>query len=97
MQNHHLAIGSGINMDETEQMSPDINAPRMEKIYFSVPEPLLRQALDIAEAEGWKPAELHRIFWERGFAQFCEGSNKRLINERLRRKASQDGDADESP
>jgi len=65
---------------------PETNAPKMIKIDFSVPEALLKEALSIAEAEGWKPAELHRIFWEKGFAVHAEGSNKRLINRRLRTK-----------
>lgn len=68
---------------------PETNAPRMVRIDFSVPEALYKEALELAEAEGWKPAELHRIFWEKGFAVHAEGSNKRLINRRLRSQISE--------
>ncbi|PMB00006.1 hypothetical protein CEN50_04995 [Fischerella thermalis CCMEE 5268] len=65
---------------------PGTNAPRMIRIDFSVPEALYQEALELAEAEGWKPAELHRIFWEKGFAVHAEGSNKRLVNKHLRER-----------
>lgn len=70
---------------EVEQM-PETNAPKMIKIDFSVPENLLEDALELAKAEGWKPSELHRVFWEKGFAVHAEGSNKRLVNKQLRKK-----------
>lgn len=65
---------------------PETNAPKMTKIDFAVPTALLRDAEEMAQAEGWKPAELHRIFWEKGFAAHAEGSNKRLVNKQLREK-----------
>ncbi len=65
---------------------PETDAPKMERIEFSVPTPLLEDAREIAQREGWKPAELDRIFWERGFANYAEGSNKRLVNKGLREK-----------
>ncbi len=71
------------------QEMPETNAPKMIKIDFSVPEALLKEAMAIAETEGWKPAELHRIFWEKGFAVHAEGSNKRLINRRLRSRSDE--------
>lgn len=76
-------------MDKTivaENKMPETNAPKMVRIDFSVPEPLLKEAIAMAESEGWKPAELHRIFWEKGFAAHAEGSNKRMINKGLRSK-----------
>ncbi len=63
---------------------PETNAPDMVKINFSVPQPLYEEAITLAEAEGWRPAELFRIFWEKGFAAHAEGSNKRLVNKKLR-------------
>lgn len=65
---------------------PETGAPNMEYVRFSVPAPLLEEARALAESEGWKPAELDRIFWERGFASYCEGSNKRRVNRQLRGK-----------
>jgi hypothetical protein len=74
---------------QSQVTMPETNAPRMVRIDFSVPEALYKEALELAEAEGWKPAELHRIFWEKGFAVHAEGSNKRLINRRLRSQISE--------
>ena len=71
---------------------PETDAPKMEYVKFSVPAPLLKEALELAEAEGWKPAELHRIFWERGFAAYAEGSNKRGVNRSLRKKRLEEED-----
>ncbi|MCC5636288.1 hypothetical protein LC593_10550 [Nostoc sp. CHAB 5844] len=65
---------------------PETNAPKMVKITFAVPEELHQQILDLAAAEGWKPAELHRVVWVLGFNAYAEGSNKRLVNQNLRRK-----------
>lgn len=65
---------------------PETNAPNMVKITFAVPEVLHQQILDLAAAEGWKPAELHRVAWMLGLSEYAERSNKRLINENLRNK-----------
>lgn len=74
------------------QTMPEINAPKMVKVDFSVPEPLYKEALELAEAEGWKPAELHRIFWENGFAVHAERSNKRMVNRGLRKRLDSESD-----
>jgi hypothetical protein len=71
---------------EVETPMPETDAPNMAYIRFAVPQPLLEEALELAQAEGWKPAELHRIFWERGFAAYAEGSNKRRVNRQLRER-----------
>lgn len=76
------------------EVMPEINAPKMIKIDFSVPEPLYQQALELAEAEGWKPAELFRVFWVMGFAAHAEGSNKRMVNRNLRKHSNSNNDAD---
>ena len=75
-------------MEETNpsETMPRTDSPRMVEIKFAVPAELLADAQQMADQEGWKPAELHRIFWERGFAAYAEGSNKRLVNKRLRKK-----------
>ncbi|MDZ8138852.1 MAG: hypothetical protein RM049_26710 [Nostoc sp. DedQUE04] len=67
---------------------PETNAPKMVKITFAVPEELHQQILDLASAEGWKPAELHRVVWVLGFNAYAEGSNKRLVNRNLRSKSA---------
>jgi len=69
---------------------PDIDAPKMVRIDFSVPGPLLEQMQELAKDEGWKPAELHRMLWVLGFAAYTEQSNKRLINDRLRANKAKD-------
>ncbi|MBD2370990.1 hypothetical protein H6G63_30030 [Leptolyngbya sp. FACHB-402] len=69
---------------------PETDAPKMEVVKFSVPAPLLEEARELAKAEGWKPAELDRIFWERGFAAYAEGSNKRGVNRNLRKQRSEE-------
>lgn len=65
---------------------PEIQAPEMVRIEFPIPAPLYEDFLQLAAIEGWKPAELHRILWEKGFVAHAEGSNKRLINRQLRQR-----------
>jgi hypothetical protein len=69
---------------------PDSDAPKMVRIDFSVPAPLLEQMQELAKDEGWKPAELHRMLWVLGFAAYTEQSNKRLVNDRLRANKAKD-------
>lgn len=69
---------------QTAKDMPETPAPRMSRIEFAVPTPLLEEAKQLAAIEGWKEAELYRVFWERGYASYCEGSNKRLVNKKLR-------------
>jgi len=73
-------------------MSPRSNAPNMVEIKISVPEKLLNDALELAAAEGWKPGELHRIFWATGFSAYAEGSNKRLVNRTLQKRRQDEED-----
>ena len=65
---------------------PKTDAPNMDEIKFSVPSELLRQALAIGDAEGVKPAELHRDCWKQGLSSVAEQSNKRLVNRKLTTK-----------
>ena len=71
---------------------PKTNAPKMEDIKFGVPQPLLQDALELAESEGWKAADFHRMVWEKGLAVHAEGSNKRLVNRRLRSRRDNEAD-----
>lgn len=79
-----MAKNARIPLEDPEM--PETDAPKMEYIKFAVPAKLLEDALELAAHEGWKPSELHRIFWERGFGSYAEGSNKRGVNKQLRRK-----------
>lgn len=74
-----------------DTVMPETNAPKMTRIEFNVPTQLLADAEELAQYEGWKPAELHRILWEKGFAAHAEGSNKRLVNKQLREKFPKEG------
>jgi hypothetical protein len=73
-----------------EMTMPAINADKMEPIKFAVPAKLLADAEAIAEAEGWKMAELHRGLWQMGLTKKAEESNKLLINRRLRTRPTID-------
>ncbi len=64
------------------------SSPKMVKISFAVPEEIHKQMLEIAAAEGWKPAELCRLAWVMGMNVYSEGSNKRLVNQSLRNKST---------
>lgn len=65
---------------------PRTDATPAETIAFHVPVPLLREAQELADLEGWKQAEFHRLCWEAGLALQAEKSNKRLVNKGLRAK-----------
>ncbi|WP_202048567.1 hypothetical protein [Tolypothrix bouteillei] len=69
---------------------PETNAPKMTRIEFAIPEPILKQALEIAEADGWKPAEFYRILWFMGLNAYTETANSRLINSELRKNQTQE-------
>lgn len=69
---------------------PATSAEKMEPIKFGVPVKLLADAEAIAEAEGWKMAELHRTLWQMGLTKKAEESNKVLINRRLRARPTID-------
>ena len=65
---------------------PKTDTPSAESIAFHVPAPLLQEAQEMADIEGWKLAEFHRLCWEQGLALQAEKSNKRLVNKGLRQK-----------
>ncbi len=75
---------------------PKTPAPKLIDIKFGVPQGLYDQALKIAESEGWKESELHRVIWSRGLAAIAEDSNKRLVNDKLRKQQSEGGSDAES-
>lgn len=67
---------------------PRTDTDKMIEIKFSVPGGLLEDALEMAAIDKMNPAQFHRMAWERGLSAYAEGSNKRLINRKLR-KASE--------
>lgn len=69
---------------------PRTKAQGMTRIELYVPTALFSEAEELADFEGWKLSELHRVFWENGFGVYVERSNKRMINKRLREKISPD-------
>ncbi|WP_230968397.1 hypothetical protein [Nostoc sp. WHI] len=69
---------------------PRTKAQGMTRIELYVPTALFEEAEELSDFEGWKLAELHRVFWENGFGAYVERSNKRMINKRLRGKISPD-------
>ena len=79
-----------------EDPMPKTDAPTMEQIKFSVPGPMLAQALALAELDGLKPAELHRMLWVQGLALYSEQANKRMVAQGLARReqAAKENDAD---
>ena len=73
---------------------PKIESPNMVKAQINLPAPLMEQALALAEAEGIKPAELHRIIWILGLADYSERANKRMVAQGLLRKQRAINDAE---
>lgn len=71
-------------MGEDFSEMPKSDAPKMIKIEFAVPAKILEEVNGLIEFEGWKPSELYRLLWLRGYESYCEGGNKRLVNQKLR-------------
>lgn len=72
--------------DNGEYQMSRADNKKMERIDFTVPQGLLGQARELAEFEGYNFSEFCRIVWEKGLALHAEGSNKRLVNQQLRKK-----------
>ena len=71
---------------------PKTDAPTMEQIKFSVPAPMLEQALALAERDGLKPAEFHRTIWMLGLSAYSEQANKRMVAQNLMERAKKADD-----
>lgn len=69
-------------MEQIEEM-PKTEAPTMDQIKFSVPAPMLEQAMVLAEKDGMKPAEFHRTIWMLGLSAYSEQANKRMVAQGL--------------
>lgn len=71
---------------ENEIVSPKTRKKdKMQKIELYLPTPLLEQAEMMALQDGINPSEFHRLLWQQGFSLYCESSNKRLVNRKMRR------------
>lgn len=68
---------------------PPTDAQKMERIEFAVPKPLLDEAIAIAAADGFKPAEFFRQIWLEGLFAYAEKSNQVLTNRKLRAEKSE--------
>ncbi|WP_100902231.1 hypothetical protein [Nostoc flagelliforme] len=53
---------------------PKKTTPKMIQIAVSIPEPLYEAAKRIQAMEGWNESEMHRLFWEKGFALHVQGT-----------------------
>ncbi|MCC5618460.1 hypothetical protein LC605_25915 [Nostoc sp. CHAB 5836] len=47
---------------------PKKTAPKMIQTVVSIPAPLYEAAKRVQVMEGWNESEMHRVFWEKGFA-----------------------------
>ncbi|WP_375513470.1 hypothetical protein [uncultured Nostoc sp.] len=53
---------------------PKKTTPKMVQTAVSIPEPLYEAAKRIQAMEGWNESEMHRLFWEKGFALHIQGT-----------------------
>jgi hypothetical protein len=53
---------------------PKKTTPKMVQTAVSIPEPLYEAAKRIQAMEGWNESEMHRVFWEKGFALHLQGT-----------------------
>lgn len=72
-------------MEIVEDM-PKTNAQPKVRLDLFFPESLVEEIKAIAEADGWTVSELCRFLMADGLAVYAEKSNKRMINQRLRKK-----------
>jgi hypothetical protein len=53
---------------------PKKTTPKMVQTGVSIPEPLYEAAKRVQAMEGWNESEMHRVFWEKGFALHLQGT-----------------------
>ncbi|MHC5939274.1 hypothetical protein [Nostoc sp.] len=51
-----------------------------------LPKPLVEEIQRVAAADGWTEAEFYRLLVLDGLSVYSEKSNKRLVNEQMRKK-----------
>ncbi|MEH1822160.1 MAG: hypothetical protein V7L31_24305 [Nostoc sp.] len=61
-----------------------------------LPKPLVEEIQRVAAADGWTEAEFYRLLVLDGLSVYSEKSNKRLINEQMRKKRKAQEEADDS-
>jgi len=65
---------------------PKTKAESKIRVDVYLPKPLVEEIELIAEADGWTVAEFYRLLILDGLSVYSEKSNKRLVNEEMRRK-----------
>lgn len=71
---------------ETAEKMPKTKAQSKVRVDVYIPSPLKEEIEQIAEADGWTVAEFYRLLILNGLSVYSEQSNKRLVNEQMRRK-----------
>lgn len=71
---------------ETAEKMPKTKAESKERVDVYLPKPLVQEIERIADADGWTAGEFYRLLILNGLAVYSEQSNKRLINEQMRKK-----------
>ncbi|HYX18320.1 MAG TPA: hypothetical protein VE944_28935 [Nostoc sp.] len=71
---------------ETAEKMPRTKAESKVRIDVYLPKPLVEEIERVAKADGWTEAELYRMLVLDGLSVYSEKSNKRLINEQMRKK-----------
>jgi hypothetical protein len=74
----------------TTAKMPKTKAESKIRVDVYLPKPLVEEIEAIAAADGWTVAEFYRLLILDGISMYSEKSNKRLINERMRRSKSQE-------
>lgn len=67
------------------------NMPRTKteskvRVDVYLPKPLVEEIERVAAADGWTEAEFYRLLILDGLSVYSEKSNKRLVNEQMRKK-----------
>jgi hypothetical protein len=83
-------------MEAIEKMPKTKTEPKV-RVDVYLPKPLVEEIQRVAAADGWTEAEFYRLLVLDGLSVYSEKSNKRLVNEKMRRdrnKIQEEGDDD---
>jgi hypothetical protein len=72
-------------METTEKM-PRTKTESKVRVDVYLPKPLVEEIQRVAAADGWTEAEFYRLLVLDGLSVYSEKSNKRLVNEKMRRQ-----------
>lgn len=82
-------------MKAAEKM-PRTKTESKVRVDVYLPKPLVEEIQRVAAADGWTEAEFYRLLVLDGLSVYSEKSNKRLINEQMRKKRKAQEEADDS-